>query len=170
MSHNSLIKKYSLIVLIIILSFSTKIFSQDLEKIKNSDTIYIFFKQNFKNQMLYPSNKKDAKAYYESIKVFLEDSLNDNLGKKQIVFRFFIDDFLSYLFNYNNITITKNKNFIDHNKDMIIDYNFLKQIGLREAKYLFESKQNIYLIDYNSISGKTVKLKKVKIDIIETLE
>ncbi|MEO0037609.1 MAG: hypothetical protein RIQ59_820 [Bacteroidota bacterium] len=53
---------------------------------------------------------------------------------------------------------------------MIIDYNFLKQIGLREAKYLFESKQNIYLIDYNSISGKTVKLKKVKIDIIETLE
>ncbi|MEO0037610.1 MAG: hypothetical protein RIQ59_821 [Bacteroidota bacterium] len=93
MSHNSLIKKYSLIVLIIILSFSTKIFSQDLEKIKNSDTIYIFFKQNFKNQMLYPSNKKDAKAYYESIKVFLEDSLNDNLGKSKL-----FSDFLLMIF------------------------------------------------------------------------
>jgi hypothetical protein len=154
---------------LLFLSFFCKTVAQDLEKIKKADTLYVFFKEDSKNQMLCSSNKKDTKQCYESVKYFLEDYSIMSEHKKQIFYRFFMDYFLSYWFIYQNVNIKKDQSFLDKNKDLIVDYNFLEQIGYREAKDMFAAKQNIYLIESNCIDKKKVKLKKVKmIAIVST--
>ncbi|MEM0578354.1 hypothetical protein [Flavobacterium polysaccharolyticum] len=130
----------------IILLFYIKTYSQDFNKIKEADTIYIIFKKEPYKQ-IYLAQKKGFGDYYFNFDKFYEF--------KQIIF-------------YHNPKAAEekklNKSFLKKHKDVLVNYNYLVNMyNYQNAKELLLNKKKIYLIDYNDIGWFTIKLREVKI-------
>lgn len=127
------------------------IFSQDLEKIKVADTIYVYFKNDNVNQIKSLTNSKLKSFNY----IFVFD-LKEIKPRQSF-----------YLFEDYRTTIPEiklvRKSFLKKNKNIIVDYDFLKKLGFFEAEKLLLSKKRLYLIDYDDIHYRKVKIKEVKI-------
>jgi hypothetical protein len=127
------------------------LFSQDLEKIKIADTIYIYFKNDNVNQIKSLNNSKLRSFNY----IFVFDV-------KDIKPRQSFD-----LFDDNRTTIPETKvirkSFLKKNKNIIVDYNLLRKLGFFEAHQLLLNKKKLYLIDHDNIQCFKVKIKEVKI-------
>lgn len=133
--------------LIIIFFVSITVYSQNFEKIKNADTVYVFFKQEIYKQMYFPQPKGYGdyhfvyNEYYKQTHVIFYH--NPNTPKEKI----------------------EKKSFLRKNKDVLINYEFLiNMLSFEEAKKLLLSKKKIYLVDNNDIGWFSVKLKEVKIN------
>ena len=128
----------------------TIIFSQDIEKIKKADTIYIYFKRD-KNQFSDQNNRintTNLNYYYSNFSTI-------NPKNSPITF------IHHYAISPEERKVKKS--FLKKNKDLIVTYGFLKKFSLGEATELIGYKQKVYLIDYDDIGFFSIKLKEVKV-------
>ncbi len=128
----------------LLIFISCKIYSQNLEKIKQADTLYIFFKKQKDNQIAL-LQKKDLFNYY---------------------FRFVTKDgYYDYSFfqDINNPRIeSKNKTFLKKNKDLILTHEFLKKFNDVIWREIFLEKKKIYIIDHSDFKWFCIKLRDAK--------
>ncbi|MGO4820273.1 MULTISPECIES: hypothetical protein [unclassified Flavobacterium] len=141
--NSSLIIKY---IFIITLFVSNTIYSQSLEKIKLSDTVYVYFK---KDRTIIYNQQKPLDNY-----IYTFTYLSKNHIYQTIWFQH--DD------NRFNQIIIKRRKFIKENKDIMVSYPFLKKFNYREATKLFDNKK-VFLIDKDDIGCFKIKLKEVQV-------
>lgn len=127
------------------------LFSQDLEKIKVEDTIYIYFKNDNINQIKILDNSKLQTFNY----IFVFD-LTDIKTRQS--FNLFED----YHTTIPKVKIVR-KSFLNKNKNSIVDYAFLRKLGFFEAQQLLLNKKKIYIIDDDNIHFFKVNIIEVKI-------
>ncbi len=133
-----------IIILVSLFLFCNDVmFSQNIHKIRESDTIYVYFKKDKINFQQVSDEKMHAFNY-----------LNEN-GRFNTIW------FYNYS-NINKIELKKKKRFLKKNKEVIIDYNFLKSFSYEEATLLF-NKKVVFLLDRKDFCWNKVKLIKVKI-------
>lgn len=133
---------------IIVIIFSQNSFSQNIDKIKKSDTIYIYFKKNVNFQEYYIRNIKNEKAKYDDYFFLLKSWYPINLE-----FHHF------YIQEERKVK----KSFLRKNKDLILTYNFLTKFSLGEVTELIGHKKKVYIIDSDEIGLFTIKLKEVNV-------
>ena len=126
------------------------LFSQDLEKIKVADTIYIYFKRD-KNQFSDSNNSiniTNLNYYYSNFGIINPKS-----------------SYMTFMHHYSLSPEEKRerKSFLKKNKDIIITYDFLTKYNLGEATDLIGHKKKVYLIDSAEISCFHIKLVEVKV-------
>jgi hypothetical protein len=137
---------------IILLIIPVHISSQNLEKIKKSDTLYIFFKKDKNNQHVNEEITSNTKMkYYNYYYIF------GYLGSYQILMTF------THHYSISPEEKKEKRSFLRKNKDLIITYDFLTKYNLAEATDLIGHKQKVYLIDDDDIGWFTIKLKEVKV-------
>lgn len=137
--------------LFILLTTSNILFSQDLEKIKNADTIYIYFKNDDVNQIKYLVNSRLKSFNYT---LFYDIK---NIKPRQ-TFDFYQD----YRTTIPETKLVK-KSFLKKNKNIIVDYDFFRKLGFEEAYQLLLNKKKLYLIDYENIQRSKIKILEIKI-------
>lgn len=137
---------------LITIIFFGKSFAQDLDKIKQADTIYIYFKEDKKNQI------------HDVITTLNEDKKYDDY------FFYFQDRHRSFRFSnlqsLNNQKEVK-KSFLKKNKNLILNYDYIEKIGeLYIAEMIgfgYRSKKVVYVIEDNEIKCSKINLKQVTI-------
>lgn len=132
-----------------VLFFPLFMLSQDIEKIKKTDTIYVYFKRD-KNQFSNSNNKinpNDLNYYY----VFGYN------GNYQLAMTFM------HHYKLSPEKIKVKKSFLKNKKDVIITHEFLTKYNLAEATELIGNKKKVYLIDEADIGWFNLKLKEVKV-------
>ena len=137
--------------LFILLTTSNILFSQDLEKIKNADTIYIYFKNDDVNQIKYLVNSRLKSFNYT---LFYDIK---NIKPRQTF------DFYQDYRTTNSETKLVKKSFLKKNKNIIVDYDFFSKLGFEEAYQLLLNKKKLYLIDYENIQRSKIKILEIKI-------
>lgn len=140
------------IYILFFITFFGKIVAQDLEKIKKADTIYIYFKEDKVKQIHHIETSRNQDKKYDTY-IF-------NYSNEQISFQF------SNLLTLNNVRKEKKK-FLKKNKDITLDYDFIKKVGnLYIAEMIgsfYYAKKVVYVIDNNDISCFKIFLKEVSI-------
>ncbi|CAI2766030.1 hypothetical protein [Flavobacterium collinsii] len=133
------------------LCFSMSIYSQNFEKIINSDTLYIYFKNDNINQIKSSNNRVN------------EDNHNYDFyfSIKETTVRQYYTLFNHYLISPE--VKWEKKSFLKEKKDLIINYNFLKNLGYHESEKLLVKKKKIYIIDRDNFCGSKIKLVEAKI-------
>jgi hypothetical protein len=127
------------------------LFSQDIEKIKVTDTLYIYFKNDNVNQIKNLANSKHPSFNY----IFVYDL-------KGIKPRQSFNLFEDYRTEIPETKLVR-KSFLKKNKNIIVDYDFFCKIGFREAEQLLFNKKKLYLIDNDNIYCFKIKILEVKI-------
>lgn len=140
--------------ILLLLIFTGKIgYSQDLEKIKKADTIYIYFKEDKTKQIHHNETSRNKDKKYD---VYFFVYLNDN-----VYFEF------TNLKTINNNIRKRKKKFLKKNKDLILNYNFIKKTGClyiaELTGYNFDAKKTIYVIDEKNIGCFKITLKQVRV-------
>ena len=138
------------IYLSIILLAPYVLFSQDLEKIKVADTVYIYFKRD-KNQFSSSNNSfnlNNLNYYYSNFGITNPKSST-----------------MTFIHHYSTTPEEKRerKSFLKKNKNLIITYDFLTKYNLAEATELIGHKKKVYLIDSAEIGCFHIKLLEVKV-------
>jgi hypothetical protein len=137
------------IYLFIYLFIPITILSQNVEKIKKADTIYVFFKRD-KNQFSNSNNRiklNDLNYYY----TFGEGEKNQN--------------YMTFVHHYSLSPEEKKekKSFLKKHKDIIITYDFLTKYNLGEATELIGHKKKVYLINKDNVTWFSIRLLEVKV-------
>ena len=134
----------------LLLYYSSNLFAQDLEKIKNSDIIYVYIDANNHDQIHHKEQTVDKTRNFDNY-IFEIDSLNS----------------IQFTHHYNLAKETKceKRNFLKKNKDLIVTIQIMKKIGIVDTAKLFFKKngemKKIYMIEKDSIGWFKVLLKEV---------
>lgn len=139
------------IYFIFLLFFFTQIhFSQNIEKLKRSDTIYVYFDNNTHDHIHHKDLSKFKNLHYD-IYFFQIDSLNS----------------IEFTHHYRiaNERRYVRKSFLKNNKDVVVNLSFMKKVGkLQSINFLFDKsgrKKKIYLIEKSEIGCFRILLKEV---------
>lgn len=141
------------LTLILILSIF-KVFSQDIEKIEKTDTVYIYFKVDKNLHQIYHKEKTSNKEinYYNYFFSFPNGQLSFQ--------------FAHYTKLFPNV-VNKKKSFLKKNKSIILDYDFIEKTGsLRIAEligYGGFAKKIVYVIDDAETTFFKITLRQVGI-------
>lgn len=137
------------IFILFILFAGFKVFSQDLEKIEKTDTIYVYF-------------KKDKAKYQQYVKSITP------IGNIEDYFFSFADGQFSMQFTHHykfTPDVKKEKKtFLKKNRDIILHYDYINRIGnLKATELIGYRKKIVYLIDYNDFTCFKITLKQVDV-------
>lgn len=149
----------SVLVLVLVL-INTSCFSQDLESIKKSDTIYIYFNHGKHEKYSNIGGTLDEKKIITYLYQYYLDKEN---------FINFISrnyrDFDDLLIGKKTDVKTVRKNFLRKNKEKILDIDFFINNGFDKVfSILYTTQKKIYIIDSKEIKGRNVILKEVTMD------
>lgn len=131
----------------LIILFCVHSFSQSLEEIKKSDTLYIRFEKGKNLEHMFGRNNKNEK---------ISDLFYFYLNKPYSYVMF------SHAYNLNPERKLCDKSFWSKNNQQIIDYSFFQKYRLEEIVPILESKKKVYLID-NRRKSKNIILNEVRI-------
>lgn len=135
------------ILLILLLLCVNALFSQSLENLKNTDTIYIYF-NHCKNQEKFSQinidNEKTGDIYF-----FYFNKSKESFLK------------CSHIYFLKPEIRKEKKSFLKRNK--IINMNFKKKHNLNEIINVFNGNKKIYLIDKSDIKKNMLILKEVRV-------
>lgn len=138
----------TLFIFLSIFFLKVGIYSQSLDKIKQSDTIYVYFKLSKVQMHLHTKIIKNKKIEQ----------------RDQYFFPFKNSFSMTFTHDYLSPEEKKEKkSFLRKNKDLIITYDFLTKYNLAEATDLIGHKKKVYLIDDDDVGWFTIKLKEVKV-------
>ncbi|WP_452600254.1 hypothetical protein [Pontimicrobium sp. MEBiC01747] len=146
--------------LIILFSFFTTICcSQDLEKIKQSEVVFIVHSGKDGN---YETKKENsAKMKMINYNYFFSDGPKNKTNNIQLVYTEFLD--FDEMFKNNPVPFFKiNKSFLKKNKEIIINTKFMHEIGYNESYSLLYNAKTIFLIDKDDINNNIITVKKVR--------
>lgn len=133
------------ILAFLLLSY-VKNYSQNIDKILNSDTLYVYFKKDNINQTKSSNNIINE----ENHNYYFYFSIDETKVRQQC-----------WLINHYSLTPEvkwKSKSFLKEKKDLIVNYKFLKALGYKESHMLFAKKKKIYIIDADYNRHSKIKL------------
>lgn len=132
-------------VLIIFKGYSQN-YSQNYNKIKKSDTVYVLFRKELYKQIYLPQKMGYGDYYFYFDKYYEYKQINFYHSPKTPEER------------------KEKKSFLRKHKDILINYNYLVNMySYQNAKELLLNKKKIYLIDYKDIGSFSIKLIEVKV-------
>ena len=142
-----------ILILLILLVFNVN-YSQDWDSIVKSDKVYIFFNHGEYQKVKEPD--------INNIKLF------DEIKNYEI--RFNEENYINFsdrkYLDYDNAVLKKEmerkyvrKNFLNKNKDIIIDINFIKKNGLEKVYFLILYKKK-YIIDVMEFKRNKILIKE----------
>lgn len=141
-------------IVILFFSFSFN-YSQTLESITKTDTVYIFFNHiEFQQEKMADINRKKTLKEVRNYEIKFDEKNFINFSERKYL------DFDSIEFDKQMDKKTVKKSFLKKNKNIIIDINFIKKYGLKEVYFLIQNKKK-YLIDSKEIKYKKLILKEV---------
>ncbi|MCG2612613.1 hypothetical protein LZZ90_13975 [Flavobacterium sp. SM15] len=133
-------------ILLFILISSCNLFAQDLEFIKSTDTIYLYFDKLEKYDDLHLIKKQNE---------FIENYTYQFPDAKALYFE------VSLQKPYNSKPITISKDFMDKNRNKIITIDILHKYNFVEIQSaLYKPKRIFYIIDKSDFKRKKIILKK----------
>ncbi|MEE4001905.1 hypothetical protein V1T75_16300 [Tenacibaculum sp. FZY0031] len=147
-------------VIVFLLNYSN-IFSQNIEKINNNNIAFIYFDKE-------DDNFKKTKDVFivGKIKEYGEkyNYLFLNRYKKHIEISFIHNkykDFDSFDNKEEMLSFKLCKSFLKNNKDIIINNETIKKIGLKGLYDIILDKQKVFLIDKSEIENNLILVKEV---------
>ncbi|TDE43295.1 hypothetical protein E0I26_11835 [Flavobacterium rhamnosiphilum] len=138
-------------ILLTIITFTLNtINAQNIDKIKKSDTLYVYFEKDHKQYHkvdINPENKRKTENYYY---IFYGKTIADNgyvvFGRTEF-----------------SETRKEKKSFLKLNKDTIITFEFLTQFDLIQAINIINpNRKTIFLIDKKDMKCGKILLKEVR--------
>lgn len=128
-------------ILIVVIFLNINLYAQDFNKIKKSDTIYVFFKQHKYKQQFFKQNREY---------IFIFD--------KYIDFKH-----INFYYKKEFEIVKKKKSFLIDEKNLILDYEFIDNMFRYEQfKAFLKTVHKIYIIDFNDITRRNIILREVK--------
>lgn len=154
-------------LLLLLIFISQSAFSQNIDSLKASDTIYILLKETdevvskeYKNFKIRSYSNTIEKTYeiYESNKTIVIHTDEKKESKKN-----------------NSYLKVKRKKFLEHNKDKIITLDFIEEHtpGKVFSEYLdnlHKQKKVIYIINEDDLKRRKLCLKKAQVFMVGYLE
>lgn len=139
-----------ILFLLTVVFLSNVVHSQDLNKIRNADTIYVFFEQK-KNRQLHNKEKWAVE--------------NQNYDSYYYVFTKHPYQYISFIHHpfLDSEEKTECRSFLKIHKDLIVNYRFLTQLNIVVATQLFNDKKKVYLIDKKLNHKGKIKLRSVQV-------
>lgn len=141
-----LVKTKKIYIYIIFIFFGLNLSAQNIDKIQNSDTLYIYFKKDGINQIKTSNNNINENNH----NYYFYFSIEETKVRQQC-----------WLINHYLLTPEikwKSKSFLKEKKDFIVNYKFLKSLGYKESHMLFTKKKRIYIIDADYNRHSKIKL------------
>lgn len=143
----------SITIFLTLLCCTSQLFSQDLDKIQQNDTIYILFNQSELQKKLSVKNYDNNGYFFNQIVFFKSEIIVNN--------------------SYDNVKIRdatvlkKSKKFLCKIKNKTIDIDFIKNLGNRQVVEFFEQKKRIYyIIDEAEYTKKHIRLREVNAPVL----
>jgi hypothetical protein len=144
--------------IIFLLLFGFKTFSQDLEKLKLHDTIYLVLPET---DSLISLKLKNFTLYVNNFKFGIEYQFIDSIGRGSILMQTQNDDSFP---NSPKNTIVKRRRFFKEHKDAIVTLDFIKQVGVKEffvdALQAVHLVHKFYIISESDLKNRKIELKK----------
>ncbi|WP_159780267.1 hypothetical protein [Flavobacterium sp. 9AF] len=153
-------------MLLITFLLKSNLYCQSLDRIKEVDTVYVFFDKSITNtHKEYQANPQKS-IFYENYITY-----SFNIIKRNAIF------FLSNTYKntdnmregIKNDERIEKKIFLKKNKDIILDYDFFERNGFKSTFNLLY-KKTIYVIDKDEIKGKKIKVKQVDMACFDCFE
>ena len=155
--HQKISNKIKIILILFIIFLSNGIvYSQSIEKIKNVDTVYIYFDKANKNTLKY----YDGNKHVDFFKNCIYYQFNTNQLNTIVFISNIYKDTDNMRKGIKNDERIEKKSFLKKNKDIILDLDFFERNGFKNTFNLLY-KKTIYLIDKDEIKAKKVKVKQV---------
>ncbi len=151
-----------LILLFTLLTFN--IYSQDIEKIKQSDVFFIVHGGKNGNFETKKENNDNSQIKTINYNYVFTDGPKSVVNKIKLSYSNYLD-FDELEKGNHTLSFKINKSFLKKNKDIIIDRKFMHKIGYYESYNLLSKAKTIFLIDKDEINNKMVVLKKVRLNI-----
>lgn len=154
-------KKISIFGLLLFLAVNC--FSQNLEKIKKSEVLFILHNgTNGKYQskrILQKYKDKRTSFFYD---FFFTDENHYSLQNEKMTFTYSQYYDFDQEYEDNPVPYFKiNRSFLKKNKDLIVTGNFMKRIGYIESIKLIDNAKTIFLIDKSEIEDRNILIKEV---------
>jgi len=153
--------KYIYIIFIFITGF---IFSQDLERINQSEVIFILHEginsiQQSKSVFQKFKNQRTSFSY----KFYFSEKDKYSSQKKEITFVYNHYHDFDERENENPVPyFSVNKSFLKKNKNIIITGKLMRKMGYVESLKLMNKAKTIFLIDKSEIKNKEITIKGVR--------
>ncbi len=144
--------------------FSINIYSQELEKIKQSEVLFIFhngINRDYQSKRIWQNHKdKRASTFYD---FFFKEENYYSLQSEKVIFSYSHYSDFDEQYKDNPVPYFKiNKSFLKKNKDIVITGDFMNKIGYAESVKLINNAKTIFLIDKTEIQNKRIVLKEVR--------
>lgn len=165
--HKTVFKiKITFILLIAFFLKCNNLYCQSLGRIKEVDTVYVFFDKSITNtHKEYQANPQKS-LFYENYITYSFNTIKRNAI-------FFLSNTYKNTDNMregikNDERIEK-KSFLKRNKDIILGIEFFERNGFKNTFNLLY-KKTIYVIDKDEIKGKKIKVKQVDMACFDCIE
>ncbi|NQY28834.1 MAG: hypothetical protein HRT69_05105 [Flavobacteriaceae bacterium] len=164
------------LIMFLLLCSLMSVYSQDIESIKHSDTIYLFFKHKKGEVVNLGPNKINSRINRASYYRFILKDSSFNSPKTKTYFEFRRNNYLDFDdYSVNKLADVKvvKKCFLRKKKEQIVTLDFIKRnMGSTKKEILsfyYEVLNNrtktFYLIDSNEIKKRKIILREVKWNI-----
>ena len=154
-------KKHIIFKLLLTLTISC--YSQDLEKIEQSEVLFILHdgaNGNYQSKHVLQKPKKQRTSFFYNF-VFKEENYYSKNEEITFTFRHYYD--YDEQFKNNPVPYFKvNKSFLKKNRNIIITGDFMRKIGYVKSVKLINNAKTIFLIDKTEIQDKEIVVKKVR--------
>jgi len=153
---------------LIFILFSINIYSQDLEKIKQNEVLFILhngINGNYQSKRVWQKHKdKRASIFYN---FFFKEENYYSLQHEKVTFTYTHYFDFDEQYKDNPVPYFKvNQSFFKKNKDIIVTGKFMQKIGYVESVRLINNAKTIFLIDKTEIQDKKIFIKEVRYSYI----
>lgn len=138
-----------LILILFLIYNSANGYCQNFDKIKNSDTVYVYFKKS-NAQLHYKEKTNNVNQEYDNYFFLLNCTPH---GSLQFAHHYSFSPGVKY----------EKKSFLKKNKDLIATYEFLNLLSMEKINELLNNFKQVYIIDEEDFNNRKIKLKKIKV-------
>ncbi|WP_034043684.1 hypothetical protein [Wocania ichthyoenteri] len=149
-----------LIITALLFFTSLTLFAQNLDDIKKTDVLIVYF-ENDRNSFVGREYDKKKNNIETILYKYYSINNEDNTHTLVLCYRTYMD-FDAQFKGEKALVLPLNKSFLRKNKDIILTKKFMDKIGFSETLSLFSKAKTILLIDNNDSVNNKLVLKEVK--------
>lgn len=151
------------IIISLLLSLTINCFSQNLEKIEQSEVLFVFHNGtngNYQSKRVLQKFKDKRTSLFYNFFIVNKNEPELKEVELTLVYTQYFD--FDEQYKDNPVPYFKvNKSFLKKNKDIIVTGEFMQKIGYIKSVKLINNAKTIFLIDKSEIQKKEIILKEV---------
>lgn len=145
---------------IVFFFFILNSFGQNLEYLKNQDTIYVYFNNgDFQNKFIYNGNVKKTEFNKNTIFYEFKKEIYDEIYFYYQKYK----DFDHYDLKIETEVKQVKRKFLRKNKSLIIDIDFFLKNGFKEVFFKVLYGKVVYIIDKDEFRKGKITLREVQV-------